>query len=418
MATIIRLSEEISRLYDQLVYQISNKNEEEIRRTYRELLGTGESLGEIMSVAMSSVYQMENRRESGGDEAATNKLPEAQRAPVELRPTELRQSAWDAPLQQAPGVDGYIDRLERLPVIANDIREVDGHDRRLNAWPAPQRAQTEFAQTNSEAETPGLAVTDEPGDIDIHRELSDRVTKIGNGSRLISPIIGAIIVLTVALVATAGISLLRVHRPADENRAAAPQPALSLPPIQATAVGASGLSGTAASATVAVESATLNVETRPTVTTPGEVSTAKTAAIAAPPAIIPAAPSTATAGGSNAVNPGPDGSVPAVRSAENAPTEVRISPSEAAALRQRGDALLATGDVASARLFYERAATAGDAMAALRSGEAHDPQFLAEAGITGVRGDRAVAARWYRRAAELGAREADILLKRAENQRE
>jgi TPR repeat protein len=103
---------------------------------------------------------------------------------------------------------------------------------------------------------------------------------------------------------------------------------------------------------------------------------------------------------------------------ENTPTEARVSPSEAAALRQRGDALLATGDVASARLFYERAATAGDTMAALRLGEAHDPLFLAQAGITGVRGDRAVAARWYRRATELGATEAEILLKSTENERE
>ena len=83
---------------------------------------------------------------------------------------------------------------------------------------------------------------------------------------------------------------------------------------------------------------------------------------------------------------------------------------EIAALLARGDALIAKGDVASARLFYERAAEAGDGQAALRLGESYDPAFLAQAHLSGVRGDAAVAARWYRRARELGVAEAETLL--------
>jgi hypothetical protein len=80
-------------------------------------------------------------------------------------------------------------------------------------------------------------------------------------------------------------------------------------------------------------------------------------------------------------------------------------------LLRRGDSLLAAGDVASARLFYERAADAGDAQGALKLGEAYDPLFLTRINSIGVRGDITIAARWYRRAAELGASEAELLLK-------
>jgi hypothetical protein len=88
-----------------------------------------------------------------------------------------------------------------------------------------------------------------------------------------------------------------------------------------------------------------------------------------------------------------------------------LSPDEVTALITRGDSLLAKGDIASARLFYERAAEAGDGQAALRLGESYDPAFLARAHLSGVRGDALAAARWYRRAHELGTTEAEILLR-------
>jgi len=88
-----------------------------------------------------------------------------------------------------------------------------------------------------------------------------------------------------------------------------------------------------------------------------------------------------------------------------------LSPDEVTALLTRGDSLFVKGDIASARLFYERAAEAGDGQAALRLGESYDPAFLARAHLSGVRGDALAAARWYRRAHELGTTEAETLLR-------
>jgi len=88
---------------------------------------------------------------------------------------------------------------------------------------------------------------------------------------------------------------------------------------------------------------------------------------------------------------------------------------EIAELVKRGDALLGTGDVSSARLFYERSADAGSAEAALRLGQSFDPDFLRLAHIRGVQGDLSTAIFWYRRARELGSVEAEILLKSMKN---
>jgi hypothetical protein len=71
-------------------------------------------------------------------------------------------------------------------------------------------------------------------------------------------------------------------------------------------------------------------------------------------------------------------------------------------LLRRGDALLGLGDVASARLLYERAAQAGDARGAMGAGKTYDPQFLSQMGARGIRPDAAIAADWYRKAFALG----------------
>jgi len=86
-------------------------------------------------------------------------------------------------------------------------------------------------------------------------------------------------------------------------------------------------------------------------------------------------------------------------------------------LLNRGDALFGAGDLASARLFYQRAAEAGNGQAALRLGNTYDPAFLERAQLR-VQGDRALALFWYQRARELGAGDAEILLKGAQTQSE
>jgi len=93
-----------------------------------------------------------------------------------------------------------------------------------------------------------------------------------------------------------------------------------------------------------------------------------------------------------------------------APNRLQLADAEIAALTERGDAYLRLGDLASARPFYERAATAGDANAALLLGQTYDPAMLARVGLRAGRGDVDKAAEWYRRARQLGAVEADRLL--------
>ncbi|MGA7868778.1 MAG: hypothetical protein WCA23_33220, partial [Stellaceae bacterium] len=94
----------------------------------------------------------------------------------------------------------------------------------------------------------------------------------------------------------------------------------------------------------------------------------------------------------------------------------QLSPAEIAALVARGDAFLSAADIVSARLFYERAANAGDSAAALRLGATFDPTFLDRAGVRGNPGDPAQAESWYRRARDLGDAAAAVRLKNLERQ--
>ena len=108
--------------------------------------------------------------------------------------------------------------------------------------------------------------------------------------------------------------------------------------------------------------------------------------------------------------PAPEAAAPTAQK-PTVPSEPRLTAAEAAALLSRGDSLFSVGDVASARLYYERAAEAGNGDAALRLGETYDPTFLERAKLRAIKGDLKTAAFWYRRAKELGVAEADILLK-------
>jgi hypothetical protein len=97
--------------------------------------------------------------------------------------------------------------------------------------------------------------------------------------------------------------------------------------------------------------------------------------------------------------------------ADRAETRERLLPViDGQALVSRGDMLFGIGDIASARLFYERAVETGNTQAAIRLGETFDPLFLSRSGLRGVSGDPRQALKWYTRARELGSREADILI--------
>ena len=82
------------------------------------------------------------------------------------------------------------------------------------------------------------------------------------------------------------------------------------------------------------------------------------------------------------------------------------------ALLGRGNDQLAQGNVAAARLFYQRAADAGLTEAALALASTYDPDELVRLRVIGTQPDREMARRWYERAKELGAPEAESRLKR------
>ncbi len=81
-----------------------------------------------------------------------------------------------------------------------------------------------------------------------------------------------------------------------------------------------------------------------------------------------------------------------------------------ARLITRGDTLLKLGDIASARLMFERAAVHGSAVAATSVGKTHDPVFHMELGVRGPQADSEAAADWYQKGLAGGDREAEIRL--------
>jgi hypothetical protein len=98
--------------------------------------------------------------------------------------------------------------------------------------------------------------------------------------------------------------------------------------------------------------------------------------------------------------PQPDASEP--------PAVIQLDPDAIATLER----FLKDGDILSARLLLKRAASAGNAQAALELGMTFDPAFLAERGVVGFAPDVAQARGWYERAAELGSIEASRFLER------
>lgn len=123
-----------------------------------------------------------------------------------------------------------------------------------------------------------------------------------------------------------------------------------------------------------------------------------------PKSVVTATPANTVEATSTVASPGP----------RNQPTVPTLSAAEIAGLLARGDWLFATGDVASARLLYERAADAGEARAAVRLGETFDPVYLDASHRRGLHGDPDMAVLWYRHARDLGATGVASRLKKLE----
>jgi hypothetical protein len=102
-----------------------------------------------------------------------------------------------------------------------------------------------------------------------------------------------------------------------------------------------------------------------------------------------------------AMQPAP-GAGNAVSTANGAPQPAAPESAMAAFYAARGDAMLDHRDISAARKFYEFAANAGSARAAVALARTYDPAFTAQLGEVGLRPDPGLAAVWYRKAAELG----------------
>lgn len=104
--------------------------------------------------------------------------------------------------------------------------------------------------------------------------------------------------------------------------------------------------------------------------------------------------------------PRPDTVTRAVAPPEERRVVSPMSRDEINSLLKRGQALIAAGDIASARLILTRLAEAGSMDACLALAGTFDAAELAELHVVGVQPDSAKARAWYLKAAELGSPEA------------
>lgn len=135
---------------------------------------------------------------------------------------------------------------------------------------------------------------------------------------------------------------------------------------------------------------------------------ARTSLIVAPPSGLDAAqrdvpvPSAAAA------------QTPPVRKTNPAAPPADPSPEKKSAqeLVAQGERYLAQGKVGGARLFFRQAADAGSARGAMRLAATYDPAELSILKVQGIAPDPLAARKWYERARELGAAEAEERLTR------
>jgi TPR repeat protein len=79
-------------------------------------------------------------------------------------------------------------------------------------------------------------------------------------------------------------------------------------------------------------------------------------------------------------------------------------------LLKQGEQFVSVGDVAAARVLFERAAEAGDSNAALALGATYDAVVLAKLGVRGIAPDAEKAHYWYQKSREFGSPEAPTWL--------
>jgi hypothetical protein len=151
---------------------------------------------------------------------------------------------------------------------------------------------------------------------------------------------------------------------------------------------------------------------------------ARSALVVAPPAALTVpekrasapAPAPAPPADKQAAAAPPPAPVPAARPERSvAPRPPDLSAEERTRLGKlldQGEKYLTYGNIEVARQFFQRAADGGLALAALRLAATYDPSELARLQAQGIVPDPALARKWYERARELGAPEAEERLAR------
>ena len=76
------------------------------------------------------------------------------------------------------------------------------------------------------------------------------------------------------------------------------------------------------------------------------------------------------------------------------------------AYMEHGQKLLNDGDVTGARSFFSRVADSGDPRGAMAMGATYDPNYIGSFKLRGVQPDLDAAGNWYRRAMDLGSKDA------------
>jgi hypothetical protein len=95
-----------------------------------------------------------------------------------------------------------------------------------------------------------------------------------------------------------------------------------------------------------------------------------------------------------------------------------LDPGEIASSLRRGNDLIASGDLAAARLVLRRAANAGNAHAAMTLAGTYDPVVLEKLGVHGFVPDAAMARVWYEKAKKFGSAAAPERLELLANKRQ
>lgn len=134
-------------------------------------------------------------------------------------------------------------------------------------------------------------------------------------------------------------------------------------------------------------------------------------------ALAPFASGPTSGSGPNSDASTPPISEQALASPPSGGTAVRLADEEVAMLIKRGNDLLTSGDVPSARLLFRRATSAGSSQAALLLGTTFDPLIIHRMGAVGIATDIARARKWYQKAADLGSAAALQRLKNLEQSR-